>query len=54
LAYYFIFSRGPLIVIAIAIAGLLFRGDAVRGGGLVEPREGIGWGNVVVEVSDGQ
>jgi membrane protein len=30
LAYYSIFSLGPLIVIAIAIAGLLFGGDAVR------------------------
>jgi membrane protein len=31
LAYYSIFSIGPLIVIAIAIAGLLFGGEAVRG-----------------------
>jgi membrane protein len=31
LAYYSIFSLGPLIVIAIAIAGLVFGQDAVRG-----------------------
>jgi membrane protein len=30
LAYYSIFSLGPLIVIAIAIAGLLFGGEAVQ------------------------
>src|SRR5438128_3063344 len=30
LAYYSIFSIGPLIVIAIAIAGLLFGAEAVR------------------------
>jgi membrane protein len=31
LAYYSIFSLGPLIVIAIAIAGLVFGGEAVQG-----------------------
>jgi len=31
LAYYSIFSIGPLIVIAIAVAGLMFGQDAVRG-----------------------
>jgi len=31
LAYYSVFSIGPLIVIAIAVAGLLFGQDAVRG-----------------------
>ncbi len=31
LAYYSIFSLGPLIVIAVAIAGLTFRQEAVRG-----------------------
>jgi membrane protein len=31
LAYYSVFSLGPLIVIAIAIAGLLFNQDTVRG-----------------------
>jgi uncharacterized BrkB/YihY/UPF0761 family membrane protein len=31
LAYYSIFSLGPLMVIAIAIAGLIFGQDAVRG-----------------------
>jgi membrane protein len=31
LAYYSVFSLGPLIVIAIAIAGLLFSQEAVRG-----------------------
>jgi hypothetical protein len=31
LAYYSIFSIGPLILIAVAIAGLLFGQDAVRG-----------------------
>ena len=31
LAYYSIFSLGPLIVIAVAIAGLVFGQDAVRG-----------------------
>jgi membrane protein len=31
LAYYSIFSLGPLIVIAVAVAGLTFRQDAVRG-----------------------
>jgi hypothetical protein len=31
LAYYSVFSLGALIVIAVAIAGLLFRHDAVRG-----------------------
>src|SRR5262245_65868099 len=31
LAYYSIFSIGPLIVIAIAVAGLIFGQDAVRG-----------------------
>jgi membrane protein len=31
LAYYFVFSIGPLIVIAIAIAGFVFGHDAVRG-----------------------
>jgi membrane protein len=31
LAYYSVFSLGPLLVIAIAIAGLLFNEDAVRG-----------------------
>lgn len=31
LAYYSIFSMGPMIVIAIAIAGLVFGQDAVRG-----------------------
>ena len=31
LAYYSIFSMGPLIVVAIAVAGLLFGQDAVRG-----------------------
>jgi hypothetical protein len=31
LAYYSVFSLGPLIVIAIAIAGLLFGQEAVRG-----------------------
>jgi hypothetical protein len=31
LAYYSVFSIGPLIVIAIAIAGLLFEQGAVRG-----------------------
>jgi membrane protein len=31
LAYYSIFSLGPLIVIAIAIAGLIFGGQAVQG-----------------------
>src|SRR5688572_2809452 len=30
LAYYSVFSRGPLIVIAIAVAGLLFGQEAVR------------------------
>ena len=30
LAYYSIFSLGPLIVIAIAIAGLVFGADAVQ------------------------
>jgi hypothetical protein len=32
LAYYSIFSLGPLMVIAIAIAGLVFGQEAVRGG----------------------
>lgn len=31
LAYYSIFSMGPMIVIAVAIAGLVFGQDAVRG-----------------------
>ena len=31
LAYYSIFSLGPIIIIAIAIAGLAFGRDAVRG-----------------------
>jgi membrane protein len=31
LAYYSVFSLGPLIVIAVAIAGLTFRQEAVRG-----------------------
>jgi len=31
LAYYSVFSLGPRIVIAVAIAGLLFRHDALRG-----------------------
>src|SRR6266699_7019707 len=31
LAYYSIFSLGPLIVIAVAIAGLTFGQEAVRG-----------------------
>jgi membrane protein len=31
LAYYSVFSLGPLIVVAMALAGLLFGGDAVRG-----------------------
>ena len=31
LAYYSVFSLGALIVIAVAIAGHLFRHDAVRG-----------------------
>jgi membrane protein len=31
LAYYAIFSVGPLVLIAIAVAGLLFGQDAVRG-----------------------
>jgi len=31
LAYYSIFSLGPLIVIAVAVAGLTFRQEAVRG-----------------------
>jgi membrane protein len=31
LAYYSVFSLGPLIVIAIAVAGLVFGQDAVRG-----------------------
>jgi membrane protein len=31
LAYYSVFSIGPLIVIAIAIAGLVFGGEAVQG-----------------------
>src|ERR1700759_407528 len=31
LAYYSIFSIGPLIVIAIGVAGLIFGPDAVRG-----------------------
>jgi membrane protein len=31
LAYYSIFSVGPVIVIAIAVAGLIFGQDAVRG-----------------------
>jgi membrane protein len=31
LAYYSIFSLGPLMVIAIAIAGLVFGQEAVRG-----------------------
>jgi membrane protein len=31
LAYYSVFSLGPLIIIAIAIAGLVFGEDAVRG-----------------------
>ena len=31
LAYYSVFSIGPLVVIAMAIAGLLFGDDAVRG-----------------------
>jgi membrane protein len=31
LAYYSVFSIGPLIVIAVAIAGLWFEHDAVRG-----------------------
>jgi membrane protein len=31
LAYYSVFSLGPLIVIAISVAGLLFGQDAVRG-----------------------
>ena len=31
LAYYSIFSIGPVIVIAIAVAGLIFGQDAVRG-----------------------
>jgi membrane protein len=31
LAYYSIFSLGPLIVVAISIAGLVFGGEAVRG-----------------------
>jgi membrane protein len=31
LAYYSIFSLGPLIVVAVAIAGLIFGQDAVRG-----------------------
>src|SRR5438309_1941506 len=31
LAYYSVFSIGPLIVIAVAIAGLLFGQEAVRG-----------------------
>ena len=33
LSYYSVFSIGPLILIAIAVAGLLFGQDAVRGGG---------------------
>jgi hypothetical protein len=31
LAYYSIFSLGPLIVVAVAVAGLIFGQDAVRG-----------------------
>src|SRR6476620_687773 len=31
LSYYSVFSIGPLILIAIAVAGLLFGQDAVRG-----------------------
>jgi membrane protein len=31
LAYYSVFSIGPVIVIAIAVAGLIFGHDAVRG-----------------------
>src|SRR5262249_24234945 len=31
LAYYSIFSLGPLLVIAVAVAGLTFRHEAVRG-----------------------
>jgi membrane protein len=31
LAYYSVFSLGPLMVIAIAIAGLVFGDDAARG-----------------------
>jgi membrane protein len=31
LAYYSVFSIGPVIVIAVAVAGLLFGQDAVRG-----------------------
>jgi membrane protein len=31
LAFYSVFSLGPLIVIAVAIAGLVFGQDAVRG-----------------------
>jgi membrane protein len=31
LAYYSVFSIGPLILIAIAIAGLVFGAEAVRG-----------------------
>jgi membrane protein len=31
LAYYSVFSLGPIIVVAMALAGLLFGGDAVRG-----------------------
>ncbi len=31
LAYYSVFSLGPMIVIAMALAGFLFGGDAVRG-----------------------
>lgn len=37
LAYYSIFSIGPLIVVAVAVAGLIFGQDAVRG----EVREGL-------------
>jgi membrane protein len=42
LAYYSIFSLGPIAIIAIAIAGLLFGQDAVRGQVSAAVREMLG------------
>jgi membrane protein len=43
LAYYTIFSLAPLLVIAIAIAGLVFGEDAARGEIVGEIQELVGW-----------
>ena len=54
LAYYSIFSVGPLVVIAIAVAGLVFGHEAVRGEVAVQLRGLLGDAGAHVGTNDGR